>query len=192
MKVHTSAWYRFLKVLYGAGFFLVLMVTLFTFLVSKPSGHIEVTKSGFTCNDGRSYVWNSFTGYYTKKDTALNVDDHVNALQTCGNYNPEFFIKDLDSRKAAAKEAGFSDIQIEEALSSNLPNLAEKVRLDPPYTLDWVTDESDSSKWKSSIVSTFTALIISYFLMETIKNVIIYIFYGKRFTYPLLSLLFKK
>lgn len=71
-SLENKPWYRFLKVLYGTGWILTILITIFVFYLIKPSGRIVIEKSGYTCPDGKAYVWNYTDGYYDVDDKYLN------------------------------------------------------------------------------------------------------------------------
>jgi hypothetical protein len=183
--LEKNAWFRLLKVLYGAGWIVVVLITAFTFFITKPSGVVEMGKSGFTCPDGKSYTWKSYSGYYTKNSKLLEKTDHMSALNSCGLYNGEYLVdKGFTERVEKAKSFGYDETDISKSITYGLAEKAESIRQSPPYKLNWVTDETNFHKWIWSGIWTIVLFFVSYFILDTFKNIALYVFYGKRFTYP--------
>lgn len=185
--------YRLLKVLYGAGWVLVVVIMILTFYLTKPTGSVIVSKSGFTCPDGKSYIWKTLNGFYVKTDTFLNIEDHISALKTCG------LLKEVTFNKDKAREQGWTDQQIENYLSSSQSQTdqhqqevskAGESGLNPPYKLNWITDSKNYKKWGMAFIWAFVALLVANFLLDTIRNVVLYVAFGEPFSYPLLKFLY--
>lgn len=185
----NGAFYRFMKVIYGLGWVFVFLIILFTFLVIKPSGSVVMGKSGFTCPNNKSYVWTKYKGFYTKEDKNLKAEDHISALNTCGLFNPEYMIDDFAEKKAKAITLGYAEEEIYRTAEFGLKEKANETLENPPYKIKWVTDDSDYRKWLWTGFWTILTFFISYLLLETVKNIILYIIFGKRFSYPLISLM---
>lgn len=193
-KTEGKAWYRLLKVLYGTGWVMLILITLFAFYVLKPSGRAVMVKSGFTCPNGKSYVWNNYSGYYyyTKNDMYLNENDNVSALKTCGLYTPEYLAEPgLSERKSSLIAAGVSEAEVNQTLTLGLPVKAREIQQKPPYKLNWVTDLTDGRAWVKSIGWSIAVFFVTYFILETIKNIVLYVAFGKRFSYPLIQFILK-
>jgi len=169
-----------LKVLYGIGWVLVIVIVLITFYLTKPTGQIIADKSGFSCPDGQSYTWKNLAGYYSQKDKVLNETDHAGALAACGLNKPD---DETIQRMEKARIAGVSEAQIQKEASEYQ---IKKSRLNPPYKLSWVTDKS-LSKWLMAIFWAFVALLVANFALDTIRNIVLYIAFGKLFSYPFLK-----
>jgi hypothetical protein len=183
----NTAVYRAMKVLYGIGWVFVVLIMIATFYLTKPQGYVNMKESGFTCPDGKNYVWTSSTGYYTKEDKVLETNDHLSALSTCKLYDSLIGKFDTD----AAIKAGYSQKEIDNYLSEQKTKKAEESRLKPPYKLFWVTDET-GNKWFWAAIWTFIALIVANFLLDTIRNIVLYITYGEGFTYPMLKMMYSE
>lgn len=191
-QFEQKAWYRLLKVLYGASWFVVIALTIFTFFLTKPSGALEMGKSGFTCPNGKSYTWRSYTGFYTKNSKVLNETDNVSVLKTCGLYNGEYLVgKGYSERVAKADDMGFSETDITKTITFILNDEASKLRNNPPYKITWVTDETNAKKWLWSGIWSIIAFFVAYFILDTLKNIVLYVLLGKRFSYPLITTFLK-
>lgn len=187
-KLERKIWWRFLKVLYGLGWVIIILITIFVFLITKPSGSIQKLKSGFTCPDGESYVWSSYGGgYYTKDDKFLESEDHISALKKCGLYE----IDSANKFRETALERGFTENEIAAEISRKQLEEAESNRTNPPYTLNWVTDEN-GNKWFYAFLWTIVGFIVVNLLLDTLRNIILYIILGRPFSYPLLKILFSE
>jgi len=150
-KLENKAWYRFLKVLYGIGWFFILLIISVTFLALKPTNEIDMTKSSFICPNGKSYTWteNNYWDNFTSSDKYLNENYHVSALKTCG--------------------------------LSTLS--AQQTRLNPPYTIKWVTNEEVYSNWTNALFWTFIAFCICNLLLDTVRNITLYVITGRWMSY---------
>lgn len=190
-KFLQSAWFRFLKVLYGFGWLLVFAITLLIFLLTKPQGRVFPSLSGFTCPNNKSYSWTSLTGYYYEDNKILNNEDHMSAMITCE------IIKGTDEvlvhwpYENDGKPYAVPANSVHYGDNEWLYGEFEGIRKNPPYKLNWITD-NQPSYWSRSIGKTLLAFIVSYLVLDTIKNIIMYIAIGQRFSYRLLSWLSKQ
>lgn len=179
-KIKNKPIFRLLKVLYCAGWVLVIMVTLLVFYITKPTGQIIENKSSFTCPNGKSFIWKDLDGYYSKKDNILNEKDHSVVMATC----------EVNTTLKNKLTGEIVKVNINDLSKYNITNESAIYgdRLNPFYKLNWITDNT-VSKWLTAIFWSFIAFVITGFLLDTIKNIVMYIMYNEPFTYKFLKYL---
>ncbi len=223
LNIQNTAWWRLLKVLYGIGWIITIIITAFTFIAIIPKGNVEESKSSFTCPDGNSFTWDYLDGYYNKNDKIYNPEDHLKAMVSCGLLEDNSTLKTINQLEAfnktnqtwqiyreKAKAVGYTDKEIDDYLAElneqEAPSLSptpvivskynktvdgdlagkdEEIRNNPPYKIIWSTD-NNLQNWIKSFGLTALVLIISNFILDTIKSSIVFIIIGKSFSYPFL------
>ena len=103
LGIQNTAWWRLLKVLYGIGWIIIILITVFTFIVIMPKGNIEEAKSSFTCPDGNSFTWNHLDGYYNKNDKIYSPEDHLKAMVSCGLLKDNSTLKTINQLESFNK-----------------------------------------------------------------------------------------
>lgn len=158
-KLEKRAWYRILKVLYGVGWMLVLVITLTTFLVVKPTGYVNTYNSSVKCSNGISYRLSNLEGVYKVGDK-LSLKDEIFVKRICtrATYQIE-----------EAKAAGYTDQEINKYLDQKQVS----------YALNLV----ENGSWRGTTFWTLVAFFIAAFLLDLFKKIVLYIVLGKKFSY---------
>lgn len=174
-NLSNKAWYRLVKVLYGLGLALLALLVLATFISTRPSGRVLMEKSGFTCADGESYLWTHQSNYYSGAEVTLNDEDHLLALKTCNDKS--------GNRLAVTRKSDGQTGTVEESdFDSKLYELRETKSNHPSYQISWVTDDNFDN-WKVTITWTLLALAVGLIILDTIRNIIVYVVTGVWLSY---------
>lgn len=185
-NLEKKAWYRTLKILYGAGWIAVFFITGFAFLILKPTSIVNLSKSSFSCSGKETpYSLKQVTGSYERGDNYLNMEDHIMANRTCG-------INMINLNEEKAKEAGLTEKEITQYYSKLYDqnseefkksfNSIESGRKNPKYQIKFVYNDT-LMNWLKSLAWVGIVFLIAKFLLNLIKDVVLYITIGKKFSY---------
>lgn len=185
-SLENKAWYRVLKVLYGLGWIIVLIITGFAFLILKPSSFVDLSKSTFYCPEKvTSYSLENAKGLYNKGDKYLTMEDHLMATKTCGLQLAKF-------KTDAAKKAGYSDEEINIHLanlfdmnSTDFKNAFQSIeagRKNPLYQISFVYNDT-TMNWLKSLGGVGVVFVVAIFILNLIRDIVLYITIGKKFSY---------
>lgn len=190
-KLEKRVWYRSLKVLYGVGWIIVFIITGIAFLILKPTPFIDLSKSSVTClnkptyNGHENYSLENAKGLYQKGDKYLTMEDHLMATKICG-------LQLAKLKEETVKNAGYSEKEIENKLANlfdmnsddfkNAFQTIEAGRKKPQYQINFVSNDSGTN-WLKSLAGTTIVFMVAIFILNLIRNIVLYITIGEKFSY---------
>lgn len=190
-NLEKRAWYRGLKVLYGVGWLCVFLITGLIFLGIRPDSSVNLSKSSFYCPreqvllSGNEYSLKDATGYYKRGDEYLNMDDHIMVMKICK-------IPMVKLNEEKVKAAGMTDREVSEYLErltdqnsdtfKKVFHKLEQRKKNPEYSLNFEYND-DLRNWVMPLFWVAITFAISSFFLNLIKNIVLYIIFGKRFSY---------
>lgn len=162
--------FRLINVSYIVLLIAVGAISIGISLESKPRVIPNQYKSYINCDDGKNF---SFKQAYISTWDMIN----ENTLDDYGDEKARILCAKYDRQKAL--DAGYSNYEIDSFIKSNLIDQKN-------YSLN--TDYKVEGSWATMILYSLIGISMGYVVLNIIRETLLYIFFGKKFSWKWLSL----
>ena len=199
-KLDIKLWYRLLKVIYIFCFIVIIIITAIGAMIIKPSHYLLLDSSGFECPNKTKFTWKDLHGnYYYPGNSYLDMRDHFSALYSCELIDMSFNDATWDNVKYMSDKKIKSHLQkvyFNNPFESKQPSYiflqqidyATNNRTNPPYKLNWISNKITIQERIEFLFKVVLFFIILQIILDTIKNAIMYILTGKKFSYLIIDI----
>lgn len=164
--------YRLINVLYwGSLIFFVLVILLFGWF-EKPYKTLDTQNSYIECDNGKTYSYENLNvNFY------FDSNDDIDARKICFDRKLQVYSRSKESIVDVSLEEYLQIRPLDEFLNNYIPS--------PNYTVHEV--DKTNGAWLTPILVWVIGLVGLYILLNIIKESLLYISFGKRFSWKWLT-----